>query len=213
MKFLSVKIIPVYAALIMPSLTGCAGDEVEMGGSGLLEADEAVVSAETGGRVLKLRFAEGTSVKSGETLLVIDPSHLELELQSAQAAREAAQARLKSARIQHEQAQESERYAIQERDRIATLLKSGTAAQRQFDELEHRVSTATLARRGAEANILAIEAELARLDADIDRLERRLQDCYPIAPITGIVTDKYVETGELLTPGRPMAKISRLDTL
>ncbi|MEW5995642.1 MAG: HlyD family efflux transporter periplasmic adaptor subunit, partial [Candidatus Zixiibacteriota bacterium] len=53
----------------------------------------------------------------------------------------------------------------------------------------------------------------ARLDADIDRLDRRLQDCYPIAPITGIVTDKYVETGELLTPGRPMAKISRLDTL
>ena len=44
--------------LILASLLGggCGGGDELRGGSGLLEADEAIISAETSGRVLSLAF-------------------------------------------------------------------------------------------------------------------------------------------------------------
>ncbi|MFQ6007628.1 MAG: HlyD family secretion protein [Candidatus Zixiibacteriota bacterium] len=195
------------------TISGCDNDTRTIGGSGLIEADGIIVSAETAGRVESLRFEEGTSVCQGDTLLIIDPTRLELELAAARAGQKVALARLESARLQLEQSKESERFVNAERDRIATLVRSGTATQQQLDQLEHELTSATLARRTAQANATAIEAELTKIEADINRLKRQLQDCYPICPTSGTVTAKYVEAGELLAPGRPIAKISRLDTL
>lgn len=195
------------------TLTGCGGENSVAGGSGLLEADEVIVSAETSGRVQLLHFNEGSRVIEGDTLLIIDPSRLELELESALAGQKVAQARLQTANLQLEKARESERFVAAERDRIALLVKSGTATQKQLDQLEHEYAMATLGQRTARANISTIEAELTKIKADINRINRQLQDCYPLSPTNGTITEKYVKIGELLAPGRPIAKISRLDTL
>lgn len=199
--------------LLILTFPGCGGDNDVVGGSGLLEADEVIVSAETPGRVQKLLFEEGASVRQGDTLLKIDPSRLELELESAVAGQQVTQARLRTANLQLEKAKESERFTRAERDRVALLVKSGTATQKQLDQLEHEYAMAALGRRTAQANISAIEAELGKIEADINRIRRQLQDCYPVSPIDGTITEKYVEAGELLAAGKPIAKISRLDTL
>lgn len=199
-------------ALSVTSL-GCNRSNDVAGGSGLLEADEVIVSAEATGRVESIRFDEGSQVEEGDTLLIIDPSRLELELESALAGQQVAQARLQTVNLQLEKARESERFVGAERDRIASLVKSGTATQKQLDQLEHEYAMAALGQRTARANISAIKAELTKIEADINRIRRQLQDCYPVAPMKGTITEKLVEKGELLTPGKPIAKISRLDTL
>ena len=194
-------------------MCGCGGNGDTIGGSGLLEADDAIISAETSGQVKDLFFTEGTRVLAGDTLLVIDPSRVELELESALAGRKVARARLETSRFQLDQAQEAERYVRSERDRVTTLVKSGTSTQKQLDQLEHELTSAELGRKTARANIAALDAELARIDADINRLRRQLQDCYPVSPIAGVVTEKYIDAGELLVPGRPVARVARLDTV
>jgi HlyD family secretion protein len=199
--------------LFLVMISGCSSDTKTIGGSGLLEADEVIVSAETAGRVETIRFDEGTPVNKGDTLLIIDPTRLELQLESALAGQNVARARLESARLQFEQAKESERFVSAERDRIATLVRAGTATQKQLDQLEHEYTSAVLARRAAQANVAAIEAELTKIEADINGLIRQLEDCCPICPTTGTVTEKYIEAGELLAPGKPIAKVSHLDTL
>jgi HlyD family secretion protein len=203
----------ILTALVTISVTGCSQDNVVIGGSGFLEADEVIVSAETAGRVDSIRFGEGSQIGEGDTLLIIDPSRLELELESALAGQQVAEAGLQTANLQLEKARESERFVGAERDRIASLVKSGTATQKQLDQLEHEYAMAALGQRTAQANITAIEAELTKIGADIDRIKRQLRDCYPVAPIKGTVTEKLVEKGELLAPGKAIAKISRLDTL
>ena len=208
MKYSSILLI--LGALL---LAGCASQSTRPGGSGMLEADDFIVSAETSGRVLSRAFDEGTSVTGGDTLVVIDPSRHRLELEAAQAGKQVAEANLVSARVQVDKAKQAESYARSERDRVAKLLKSGTATQQKSDQLEFELSQATLARRTAEANVTSLEAQVKKIDADIDRVYRSLEDCYPIAAASGTVTNKYVDAGELLSPGRPIAKIAQLDTL
>ncbi len=198
---------------VLPMLTGCGGGDQLPGGSGLVESDEVLVAAETSGKVEALFFDEGATVVDGDTLAVIDPSRLQLELSSARAGQEVAQAHLYTAEVQLERARKTEAYAGSERDRIAALLASGTATQKQFDQVEYEYSQAVVAAKAARAAIKTVKAELNRIAADIKRIERAQSDCYPVAPASGTITEKYIDKGELLSPGRPIARIARLDTL
>ena len=203
-------------ALTLPLLmiiAACTGNGNQAGGSGLLEANEALVSSEVAGRAQTLFFDEGSRVKTNDTLLVVDDSRLKLELASARAGRKVVQSRLATTQLQLEQARETERFLATERFRVEELLKTGTATQKQFDEIDHRQRQASIATRQAAAGIQSIESELVKIDADIARIERAVKDCYPTAPLAGTVTEKYIDLGELLSPGKAIAKISRLDTL
>jgi len=201
------------SALATTWLAGCADNEKGVGGSGMMEATEAVVSAETGGRVLQLRIDEGTQVAVGDTLALIDPSRLELERQTVLAGREVTETQLSAAKVQTRQARAKEQYAQKERDRIAGLAQAGTATQQTLDLREQELTQAELGRQAAEANFATLKAQLDKIAADLDRIDRALRDCYPTSPLNGLVTVKDIDQGELAAPGKPIAKISQLDSL
>ncbi|MBI5267576.1 MAG: efflux RND transporter periplasmic adaptor subunit [candidate division Zixibacteria bacterium] len=193
--------------------SGCGNSKDGAGSSGFIEADESVISSETGGQVQKLNFTEGTAVRSGDTLLVIDSSKLHLQLASLKAARQVTEASLATARLAVERSRKSEEFATAEKDRVGRLIKSGSATQKQFDQLNYEAAQAANARQTAEANVATTRAQLEKTDADIATLDRQLRDCTPLAPINGVITEKYVDAGELVAPGKAMAKIARLDSV
>ncbi len=194
-------------------LVGCGGNGGPAGGSGLIEANETVISAETSGRVIERRFDEGDQVVAGDTLAVIDPSRVELELASAYAGRDVLESQLAAAQLQVKQAVARQDFASTEFERVDRLLQSGTATKRQYDQAQLDFTQADLARRTAEAQVKTYKTQLVKTDADIASLQRQLRDCYPLAPSAGIVTEKYIDPGELAAPGKPLVKTARLDTV
>jgi len=193
--------------------TGCADEDSLPGGSGLMESTESIISAETSGRVLDMYVDEGSTVDDGDTLVLIDTTRADLQLKAARAGLEAARAQRRAAVTEKKQATEQLSFASTELARIEKLKASGTATQQQLDRVQHEHSQAEIAVQAADARIGTIDAEINRLIAEIDRLEQHLIDCRPTAPMSGVVTDRFVETGELLAPGRPIIKIARLDTM
>lgn len=194
-------------------MAGCSGNEEKIGGSGLIETDQVLVSAETSGRVIDKRFDEGTELAVGDTLLIIDPTRVQLQLAAARASKDVAEAKLRAARTQLEQAKDAEAYAQTELERVTRLLKSGTATQRQYDKVKFEYTSAVSTKETAAAQIKTIEAEIEKIAAEIGRAQQELDYTHPLAPIAGTVTDKYVEMGELLSPGRPIASIANLDSV
>lgn len=203
----------IFVLALATTLAACHGNGELRGGSGLIEADESVISAETSGRVMERHFDEGTVIHRGDTLAVIDPSRLQLELASSEAARQVLSAQLDATRVQVKQAMTAEDFAKTELDRVAKLLESATGTRRQYDQAKYNFDNATLARETAQVNVKTLQAQLSKADADIARLHRSLEDCYPLAPINGIVTEKFTDDGELLSPGKAIARLSQLDTV
>jgi HlyD family secretion protein len=203
----------VILLLLSTALAGCGNNNDQIGGSGLIEAAESIISAESTGRVVQHRLVEGTSVSVGDTLVVIDPSNLELELAAADAGLDVLQAQLAAARVQVKQTATAQEFAQSEFARIERLVQSGTANQRQYDQAEFERNQASLARESAQAQVRILDAQLTRTEADIARLERRRADCYALSPLDGVVTEKFVEPGELLSSGKAIARIARLDTV
>lgn len=210
---MSRNVLPVAMLTTALLVSGCGDDKTATGGSGLMETTEVIVSAETGGRLTIVKFDEGDQVVTGDTIAVIDPTRISLQLEAARAGRAVAKSNLKSARLQEEKAAETEAFASTERRRIENLLNSGTATQRQFDQVSHEHTQAVLAHKTAAAQVATVQAELDRIDAEIATLQRQLDDCYPQAPTTGTITEKYLDAGELAAPGKPLIKIASLDTL
>lgn len=204
---------PVLILIPFAALLGCNGNNHVAGSSGFIEADESIISSETSGRVERRLVSEGMPVHVGDTLLLTDKSKLDLQLNALSAARQVTEATLSTARLAVEKARKAEEFAISERDRVDRLIKSGSATQKQLDQLTYEASQATIARRTAEANVTATSAQLAKTDADIALLDRQIQDCAPLSPLNGVVTETYVDPGEFVNPGKAMLKIAQLDTV
>jgi len=208
-----IKFLIIILPLLLTFMFGCGGEKENAGGSGILEADEIIVSAETGGRVLQLNFDEGSTVHIGDTLLVIDPSKLILQFESVKSMENVAKAKLVSAEVNLQQAKASETFLQNELKRTSTLLKSGTGTSKQLDQIEHELTQAKLKAKIAQANLVTIKAEIEKIQIEAAGVTRTTSDCYPVSSMDGIVTEKYIEQGEFLSPGRPVVKISNISSL
>jgi HlyD family secretion protein len=192
---------------------GC-GSEAELPhGSGLVEATQTIVSAETSGRLEQLRFDAADKISRGDTIGLIDTTILALRIRQVEAAREAAATKLRLAGIDIEQSKQNRELARKEYERVADLLPSGSANQQQFDQAQNRFELGKLMVERSQAAMAAAAADLNRVEAERDLLRRQLSDCLPTAPAAGVVTERFVEVGELVLPGKALLEIAQLDTV
>ncbi len=120
--------------------------------------------------------------------------------------------------------------AEQDVTRFETLLASNSGSRKQRDDAVTRLSVArertsaaeSRQRAAAEAlnrlragarsqEVDAARARLAAADAQIATLEKSLADTTFLSPVTGIVTEKLVEAGEVIAPRTPIGVVANLD--
>lgn len=135
---------------------------------GNTEWDRAAVLAEISEPVIAISVAEGQRVQQGELLLQLDPRRTDAQLQAAQADAQRLDAQLlelrhgaraetiDNMRAQFTRAESDAKNAQRERDRNATLRKTGMVSQQAFD-------AADTAARIAQANVNAVRAQLQEL--------------------------------------------------
>lgn len=199
--------LPMLAAL------SCSGNNKLPGGSGLIEATEVTVSSEAAGRIERLYVDEGDAIRPGDTIVLIDTVTLSLRLSQTEALKLSAETRRESARIQVDKAALDFELAQKEFDRVNNLVQTGSANQQQFDKTKNTLDGSRLAKKAAASALASTEADLEKIDRDIVLLQKQLADCRPVSPTGGTVVTKYVESGELAAPGKPLIKIARLDTV
>jgi HlyD family secretion protein len=114
--------------------------------------------------------------------------------------------------------------------RFEALLRANAGSQKQRDDTQARVNVARERRRGAEERVRAARETLARLrsgarpeeldaararvatvDAQLAALDKSLKDAEVLAPVTGVVTQKLADQGELVPRGTPLLVITDLD--
>jgi HlyD family secretion protein len=232
---LAVKLAGLAAAALAALVAlSCTPKQQGIVASGTIEAAEVRISSKVGGEVLGLFVGEGDQVSTGQLLVQIDHASLDLQLQQAQAGVELAEAQLhllaKGARpedIQQAQealtqAQENLRLAREDAERIRQLFASGSATQKQREDAEARYVVAQAQFNSAQQalkkiqnlaqpeEIQAARARLEQARIAVQLLQKNIQDTAVASPLTGLVTHKLVEAGELVSPGTTMLILSDL---
>ncbi len=218
------KPILVRVPLFFIFLSGCGNqNNKEIAASGTIEATEVTVSAKVGGQIIELRADEGTNVRTGDTLALIDPTDYILQLRQAEANAAALEAQYKLAvrgARQEDLIQAEANYKNAETDlkRMEELFTSKSIAQKQLDDAQTRFVNAEQAwekmKRGSRSE--EIDVARARRDqaaAQADAARKKVKDCTIIAPMSGVVTLRAVEAGEIVPLNGAVLRISRLDNV
>jgi HlyD family secretion protein len=115
-------------------------------------------------------------------------------------------------------------------ERFEALLKANAGSVKQRDDARARLDAATARQRAAQEHVRSAREALARLeagtrpeeiqaararveaaDAQIAVLEKSHRDANVVSPISGIVTQKLVDAGEIVARGTPLVVITDLD--
>ena len=136
-------------------------------------AQSAKLAVEGSGKVVKINFDVGDTLKKGDTLLQIDTQLLEAQKKSLEASLEAAKVELKNAQTDF--------------NRYEELIKQNSVAKKVYDDSYFRLL-------GAKANLERAKASLDQVQIQIDKATLK-------APFDGVVSAKNVEIGEWVTSG------------
>lgn len=148
--------------------------QIWSGFSGRLQpVNSAEIRPEVSGRITKVLFQDGKTVRAGDTLFVIDPRPYEAAV--AQAEAELASARTNA------------QFAALEQKRAVSMVKSQAIAQRIVDERSNSSRVATAAVQSAQAQL-----KQARIDLD---------HAYVKSPISGRAGRVELTVGNLVQAG------------
>lgn len=202
----------VTLALLLLLLGGCGQDQEKViGGSGILEATEIMVSALSGGTLTALLVDEGDVVTAGQLIARIDSEKVELQRQQAVAGLEELRLNRLNAQRLTRTARENRDNLAKKHERISALLEEGSATQQQFDDLDTALKAAETQYENGRTSIAALDAREVQLKAQLELLASQLRDTRVTAPAGGVVIEKYLEAGELVRPGAPVVTIADLE--
>jgi RND family efflux transporter MFP subunit len=186
-------------------------DRIEL--TGQLTPDEQVtVYAKVPGYLKTLRFDIGGHVRQGELIAELEVPEMadaltgkRAVLAKAQAALEMARAAAAERRAEADFAQINYRRLKSIHDRDPDVLPG-----QDVDQARAGQGVANSKLKSTEAQIKGAEAEIAAADAEIGRLKTLIAYSRIEAPMTGIVTRRFVDPGVLIQAA-PVVTIARVD--
>lgn len=193
------------------------------------------LSSKLTGRVKKIHFIKGDTVKAGDLLITLDTPDISAKAYQSDAAVEFAQAQQEKvdngARQEQvdmalntlRQAQAGAELAQKTYNRMNKLHSEGVVATQKLDEVRAQYKSATEAARVAKANYqmyssgsrfedkLSAVANVKRARGAQKEVQSYLNENQIKSPISGQITDISVEEGELVGAGYPIVTVVSVD--
>ena len=165
--------------------------------------------AERATAVAQLRLLEAGS-------RVEDIRQAEAQVDAAQAEAMAIEADLKAAQLDQERLEallKANAIALKDRDDAKTRVDATRERLRSAGERVRaaRENVARLKKGARPEEIEASRAQVAAADAQIALLAKALSDAQVLAPVSGVVTQKLVDAGEIVMRGTPIVVVTDLD--
>ena len=159
------------------------------------------ISADTMGRVTGLAVNEGDRVKTGQFLLQIDPRNLRSAVQRTQASLEAARSQVDQLNATIESSRAAVKQAQDNFTRQQQLWKGGLTTKETLDRAENELKMRQAELRSQEQQVLTQKLRIQQEQATLETDRYNLSKVRIESPITGVVTRRNIEEGEMVVVG------------
>lgn len=166
------------------------------------------------GQVKSVSADVGDEVKAGQLLIQLDTPELEAQLRQAEAAVNVAKDQAEQARFAVESAKINLDLAQKTYERIKTLADAGAVPQSQLDEVQSKLDLAKQQYASAQKQYaIATGSALQQAEAAVDTLRTQLANRKIVSPISGTVTNRNINPGELAAPGVALMTVADTSAL
>ncbi len=163
--------------------------------------EQVQIRARVSGYLNKIDFQQGSEVEKGKLLYEIDPEPYKADLAKAKANLASAEFDLQTAKAEVIKTDARQNTTKQSYDREEAALKKGVGSQADRDIAKGNYDEAVATFQASNARIKVANAKIEENNANVRNAELNLGYCSITAPITGIIGDKLVTQGNLVTGG------------
>jgi membrane fusion protein, multidrug efflux system len=164
-----------------------------------IDADRVAISTKMLGRITMLALDEGDSAKADQVLVKLDDSDLRAQEEQAKAAIASATQNIALAKVNLDK-------TIDDLKRAERQLKDNVIPQEQYDH-------ARQAKDAAQAQHAIAIAQVGTAKAQLGVVETNLQNTIIKSPMNGVVSKRWVLTGDVVQPAQPIYSIYNLGKL
>jgi len=147
--------------------------------------EEGIVSSKEAGQVVRILFEDGDNVVSGQALVELDDQDLRNQLDSAEIAVQKLEANLETSQRGY--------------DRTKVLFENGAVAQADYEN--------------AETSLKLVKADLETARISRQSIRASLESCVIRAPISGVMDEKNIHIGQMVSSGLTIAKVKNITSL
>lgn len=157
------------------------------------------LATEEPGLVAERMFDEGQRVEKGAVLAKGKTDLVQAVRDATAAAHDSAIARLAEAKAMAEN-------ATREVTRFRKIFETNVGTEKELND-------AITSEQAAQATVAVRTAEIAEKKAELARLDLLLTKATIVSPLSGVVAKRYIEVGQWVKQGDPIADVVQLDPL
>ncbi|ADU96721.1 efflux transporter, RND family, MFP subunit [Thermovibrio ammonificans HB-1] len=187
----------------------------------VIPSKEILLSPKVPGYLIEVKAKAGERVKKGQVLAVIDSSTIKPDVEKAKAGLKEIDAAFKElhkalleVKARKKAAQAQYELALKTYNRFKKLLEADAVSKQKFDEVKAQYEAAKANLQAVNAKEAQIKAKLEELKAKKKQVEASLQKAeaylsytYLKSPVNGVVLQKLVDKGNLVSPQTPVFKL------
>jgi len=149
---------------------------------------QSTVSSRIAAEVIELNFDVNDAVPKGAVIMKFRDEEFQARVAQLQAG-------LLADKAQSREAGARQKEATSESERVKNLYKRKLLAQAALDKSDADLNA-------SNARLQAIQAQVKAREAQLDEAEVQLSYTQIIAPYSGVVTERFIELGEMASPGQ-----------
>jgi len=203
--------------LVLLALAGlvvsCNGTADRADAYGNFEVEEVTISAQASGELLQFSVEEGTQLKAGQRVGVIDSTTLVIQKSEILANISSVKVNKTSVAAEQRVLKAEMANLKREQKRVKKLIEAEAATQKQLDDLEGNIVVLKSKMAAINSQYAAIDAQVDALYAKIDLINEQISRCQIINKSPGLVLTKLARANELVAPGRPLYKIADMSKI
>jgi RND family efflux transporter MFP subunit len=166
-----------------------------------------VISSKVMGYVREVAVRAGDRVRAGQLLVRLDSRDLEAQYLQAEAARNEARSGIAEADSAIAAAKANLELAQVTHKRMSDLFEKRSISSQEFDEAAAKLKVAGAGYEMAVARKTQLASKIAQAEQGFRGAEIMRGYAELAAPVSGVVTEKSVEPGNLAAPGAPLLTI------
>ncbi len=179
-----------------------------------LEAyQQGIITSKVSAKVLTVSIENGQYVNAGDVLATLDDQDTQNTIKSAQAQLQVNEQQLNSAQTLLEKNKVNLDDAQRNYNRQKALFEGKVISQADFDAAEKALNSAKADYDSQVASIAQSQATIESQKVTIANNQDNLKNSIIKAPISGVISDKNVNIGQMATQGGVLAKINDISSV
>lgn len=179
-----------------------------------LEASEqGIINSKISARIISISVENGQYVNAGDTVATLDDQDIRNNIKASQSQLKVTEQQLASAQVSIKKLKTSLDDATRNYDRQKNIYDKGGISKADFETAEKTLSNAQADYEAGNVSIQTAEANINAQKVSLSNLQDNLNNTVIKAPISGVISEKNMNIGQMASAGTALAKVNNIASL